>query len=927
MAGKATIKQRIALDGGVEIQKQLKDLGQAGEKAFRDLQKAALAADFAKFGASLSKARTDLAAFARNIALLGTGLAAVVGGAGAAVLELASSAGEFADNAGKAAQSAGVTTEAFTALAFAAKMSNIEQGDFEGGMARLNKTIGAAANGSKQAVGLFQKLGVSIRDASGNLRTPDAILLDLAQAFSRLPDGAEKSALAIALFGKSGAKLLPFLNEGKKGLIDLGAEAKALGVTLNDAQAKIGDNLGDALDSVSFAAQGVKLQLGLLFAPTITKAATVLTERIKQLRPAIQGFAADIAAKALPLLLDFVNALTGNDANVSNKWVLEWRDGAISFGQSMQQAATIVLAAIDKLRAGLDLTATAINGVFGTHVSGDAIGLVLIAGQITGGFKALTSAVAAARAGIVLLFNLARANPWIAAITLIAGGIALWATRTDNATAALQRHEGLVDGVKSAYDKAGQSIKNMTAEIRNGLIIQQRSALQDLVPAFEAELKRLRDLAAAPAKDNPFSQALKDFAAGGGLEAYLAAVKKIGAANPDLNAAAEAFVNLTKNATDLQDKIKPSADFLDLLTGKITDAQFQARQAGAGFQALGADANAGLTNAGAAADATNAKVEALGHTITVTRGGGDKLTKQVFDVVDGVARAAADGKTAVDGLKSSVEGTSDAVDGVSDEITNSISQIAPAAQHAASGFNSSLGNLDSGAAQAAAEAIVAPFETLPGKLSAILSGMRALLQTGFSGLAGIVNTLAAQVEAAIARILASLRAAAAAAQSLRAAAGSSSSSDSGGSHGGFAAGGSVRGPGGPRTDSILARLSDGEFVLQAAAVKRLGINFLNALNQGAISLDSLRGFSLGGFADSFNGSMSQLSIPRFAGGGFANIPASSASTTSGRTPFVLQLPNGAEIDDMTIGDVSMRRLQKEAIRSGLLSTGRKPIRS
>ncbi|PZV33374.1 phage tail tape measure protein [Mesorhizobium kowhaii] len=919
------IKTRISFEGVAGIVADLKALGQAGERAFKDIQAAVNKADLAKFSASLGKARSDITSFVRNVAILGTAITGAAVGAGAAVLELASSAGELADNAGKAAQSAGLTTEAYTKLAFAAKMSNIEQGNFDAGMAKLNKTIGAAAQGSKTAVGLFQKLGVSIRDSAGNLRTPDAILLDVADAFSKLPDGALKSALAIQLFGKAGAQLLPFLNEGKKGLIDLGAEAKALGVTLTDAQAKIGDNLGDALDSVGFAARGVKLQLGLLFAPAITQAATALTERIKQLRPAIQGFAQDIANKALPVMLDFVNALTGNDAKVQNHWIIEWRDDAIAFGQSMTQAATIVLAAIDKLRAGLDLTATALNSVLGTHISGDAIGLVLIAGQITGGFRALYSAVIAAKDGIVLLFGLARANPWIAAITVIASGIALWATRTDAATAALQRHEGLVEGVKDAYARAGNAVKNMTDEIRNGLIIQQRAALQDLVPAFEAEIKRLRELAAAPAKENPFSQALRDFAAGGSLEAYLAAIKKIGAANPELNAAADAFVHLTDTATGLQDKIKPSADFLDLLTGKISDAAFQARQAGAGFQTLGTDANAGLTNAGAAADATKAKVEALGQSITVIRGGGDKLTTETFNVVNGIAQRTQEGKKAVDDLKSSVDSTSDAVDGVSDEITNSIGTIAPAAQEAASGFNSSLGNLDAGAAQAAAEAIVAPFETLPGKLSAILNGMRALLQGGFSGLQSIVTSLASQIESAIARIMASLRAAAAAAQSLRAQAAGSSSSDSGGSHGGFAAGGSVRGPGGPRDDSILAWLSNGEFVLQARAVQRLGLDFVTALNNGFVpSLKGLRGFSMGGLADGFNRSMSQLAIPRFATGGLAT--ASASSSTSGRTPFILQLPSGEQIDDMTIGNIALNRLQKLAVSSGVLTTGRKPRR-
>ncbi|WP_140751600.1 MULTISPECIES: hypothetical protein [unclassified Mesorhizobium] len=310
---------------------------------------------------------------------------------------------------------------------------------------------------------------------------------------------------------------------------------------------------------------------------------------------------------------------------------------------------------------------------------------------------------------------------------------------------------------------------------------------------------------------------------------------------------------------------------------------------------------------------------------TVIRGGGDKLTSETFNLVNGVAVRAEQGKQAIDGLKSSVDGTSDSVDGVSNEITNSIAQIAPAAQQAADGFTSALGNLDAGAAQAAAEAIVAPFETLPGKFSTILNGIRALLQGGFSGLQGVVTSLASQIESAIASILASLRAAAAAAQSLRSQAASGSSSDGGGSHGGFAGGGFVSGPGGPKTDSILAWLSNGEYVITAEAVKRIGRQALDAWNYGKGSFDGLRGFSLGGAVDNFNRSMS---IPRFASGGLATSNLAPASGLSGKT-VNLKLQYGTSPQDVIdlIGQFDpVQRLQQFVLSEAMASNGRRPGR-
>lgn len=51
---------------------------------------------------------------------------------------------------------------------------------------------------------------------------------------------------------------------------------------------------------------------------------------------------------------------------------------------------------------------------------------------------------------------------------------------------------------------------------------------------------------------------------------------------------------------------------------------------------------------------------------------------------------------------------------------------------------------------------------------------------------------------------------------------------------GFPNGGVVRGPGTGTSDSILARLSNGEFVIRAAAVQRVGVEFLQALNEGKL---------------------------------------------------------------------------------------------
>ncbi|MEI9403560.1 hypothetical protein O7A05_15495 [Mesorhizobium sp. Cs1330R2N1] len=852
----------------------------------------------------------------------------------------------------------------------------------------------AKSGAAKMKTG-FDDLGISVKNADGSLKTNEQLLVEVATAFQRLPDGAFKSSVALKLFGEAGAKLIPLLDQGAAGIEEFKARAAELGIVFTDDQIKAAAKFNDALNELQKAIGGVLRGIGLIFVPAFTTGANAFRDLILRNRAAVLDFANNALARAKVLVADFFAALSGRDSDVtSNRWILTLRDGIVGFGEDVSRVITgLVIPAFEKIRAGADLAAKAINALSGAGLTGGELLVTFAIARAAGAIQLIIQAGAVAIKSLSALSTFLLANPWVAALTAVAAGITIWVTRTDAATAALQRHEGLVEGVAGAYAKASNNVKNMTDEIRNGLIIQQRAALQDLVPAFEAELKRLRDLAAAPAKENPFSQALRDFAAGGSLDAYLKAVKEIGAANPELNAAADAFVHLTDKATELQTKIKPSADFLDLLTHKITDAQFQARQAGAGFQALGTDAAAGLDKTGAAADGADTKVKNLDHTIQVFRGGGagGSISKETFDVVDGVARRADQSKAALDGVATSAQAAGDHVRTVAQEVANSVKavpdaikpdaasravdsvvsdvqKIKPAADEAATGLkaalnpddgvggglnsavetavdgvitdvqkmpdaaseavgglNSALSDIDTSGAEQAATNLAQPFQALPGVFSGIFSGLSALVQGGFGNLSSVISSLAAQIRTEIASIISALQAAVAQAQQLRAQA--SGSSDSGGGHGGFAGGGYVRGAGGPKSDSILAWLSNGEYIMTAEAVQRIGVDALNAWNYGRDILSGLRGFRMGGVVDNVSRS---LAIPRFAGGGLAVAAASSPQqeNTSGKTVLVkMDFGLGPrDVIDLIAPDYVAYQLQKVSLKAARASAGRSPRR-
>jgi hypothetical protein len=104
-------------------------------------------------------------------------------------------------------------------------------------MIKLNKGLGA---GTGPAVEALKTLGISATNASGKLKSTDAIMLEVADKFAKMPDGANKTAAAMALFGKAGADMIPMLNGGRKSIEDLAA-------TMTGPFAKGADGLNDKL--------------------------------------------------------------------------------------------------------------------------------------------------------------------------------------------------------------------------------------------------------------------------------------------------------------------------------------------------------------------------------------------------------------------------------------------------------------------------------------------------------------------------------------------------------------------------------------------------------------------------------------------------------------------------------------------------------
>jgi hypothetical protein len=95
-------------------------------------------------------------------------------------------------------------------------------------------------------------------------------LLDLADAFSQFEDGANKNALALAIFGKSATTMIPLLNQGRDGIKGMGQELDALGGTITPEAARAAGEFNDNLDRMRVSLRGVTMAFANELLPMLT---------------------------------------------------------------------------------------------------------------------------------------------------------------------------------------------------------------------------------------------------------------------------------------------------------------------------------------------------------------------------------------------------------------------------------------------------------------------------------------------------------------------------------------------------------------------------------------------------------------------------------------------------------------------------------
>ena len=223
----------------------------------------------------LRTAKTHLTKFGNEVKDIGL---KVFSGGMSGVSALASASKVYAsigNNVASAAKRTGMSAEAFSALSYAANISDIEVGTLEGSLRKMQKTLGAAATGSKSAEENLTALGLPVKELLA--LSPEQQFMLIADRLSKIENPAMRAAAAMKIFGRGGVTLLPMMEGGAAGISALTDEAARLGLVIGTKDALAAEALEQSIKKMWLSVKMVMFNLGSAVAPVFQKAAAWVT--------------------------------------------------------------------------------------------------------------------------------------------------------------------------------------------------------------------------------------------------------------------------------------------------------------------------------------------------------------------------------------------------------------------------------------------------------------------------------------------------------------------------------------------------------------------------------------------------------------------------------------------------------------------------
>lgn len=256
------------------------------------------------------------------------GLSTAAAGIDVALAGLAYKSGRAADDLNTLSKVTGISTDELQKYKATADLVDVSVESIAKSQTKLKKSMSTAADGfdtltvaedgtiegGNKMAKAFEKLGVSVTNANGELRGQDEVFQETIEALGKMTNETERDALAQQIFGKSAAELNPLIEdngETYKRVADIFANN---GLEIVDQETiDQANSFNDSLDEIkltwSAALSSIGMQLAGYLAPAMEKVSQVIQSIagwLSKLSPqtlTIIGIIAGVVAGLAPVLI------------------------------------------------------------------------------------------------------------------------------------------------------------------------------------------------------------------------------------------------------------------------------------------------------------------------------------------------------------------------------------------------------------------------------------------------------------------------------------------------------------------------------------------------------------------------------------------------------------------------------------------------
>ena len=215
---------------------------------------------------------------ALNAAQLFGQIAGVVSRATSSFYGMAQGQAQTIDTTSKLSRRLGMTYGELAGLSLAGDLAGVSMETIGKAATKADVAFVKAAQGSKLAQGALAGVGLSVDELQN--KSPAERFQMMADAIAGLPTPAERARASIALFGKSGADLLPLFEGGAGSIRAAVDEANKFGLALTDEQGVAVEGMNDAFTRAYASIQGVVQQVVAYLAPAIQSVTDTFTNLI-----------------------------------------------------------------------------------------------------------------------------------------------------------------------------------------------------------------------------------------------------------------------------------------------------------------------------------------------------------------------------------------------------------------------------------------------------------------------------------------------------------------------------------------------------------------------------------------------------------------------------------------------------------------------